>query len=486
MKTKGLGGLGKIAAVLGVVVLLMLGIGEIRSVLFERKHYGAEAVRSVAQSHAGRQQVLGPALAMRCTEEWLVTTGEGNTQKTLKERREFVQRSAPRTLTIDADVQVEPRERSIYRVNTYGVRATLNASWADVQALQVPRPREDKGVVQCDAPQLLVAVADARGLRSVKVMASGTTRMVEAGSGDARAPGGFHIKLPELAADLAKPFGATVVMDLAGIESLGIVPLGDDTRAQLRSNWPHPSFGGRFLPSERPIVQAQGFEAQWRVSSLASDAQRQFNFAKPGSNDTQDTDRVGGVWSDALQVSFIDPVNPYSLTDRASKYALLFVALTFVAVGLFEVVKSLRVHPMQYLLTGSALAIFFLLLLSLSEHLPFTQAYAIAATACVLLLTFYASYMLQGARRGVPFGLAIAVLYGALFALLHLEEAALAVGSSVLFAALALVMVVTRRLDWYALFAKGGKLLGTQMQPGDTDEAGGTSMSTSKTQARGA
>jgi inner membrane protein len=480
-----------------VVVLLMIGVGEIRSVLFERKHYGAEAVRSVAQSHAGRQQVLGPALAMRCTEEWLVTTGEGKTQKTLKERREFVQRSAPRTLTIDADVQVEPRERSIYRVNTYGVRATLNASWADVQALQVPRPREDKGVVQCDAPQLLVAVADARGLRSVKVTASGTTRMVEAGSGDVRVPGGFHIKLPELAADLAKPFGATVVMDLAGIESLGIVPLGDDTRVQLRSNWPHPSFGGRFLPSERPIVQAQGFEAQWRVSSLASDAQRQFNIAEPGSNvtqdnaepgsnDTQDTDRVGGVWSDALQVSFIDPVNPYSLTDRASKYALLFIALTFVAVGLFEVVKSLRVHPMQYLLTGSALAIFFLLLLSLSEHLPFAQAYAIAATACVLLLTFYASYMLQGARRGVPFGLTIAVLYGALFVLLHLEEDALAVGSGVLFAALALVMIVTRKLDWYALFAKGSTALGTKTQPGNTDAAGGTNMSTSKTQAQGA
>jgi inner membrane protein len=486
MKTKSLGGLGKVTAVLGVVVLLMLGIGEIRSVLSERQHYGAEAVRSVAQSHAGRQQVLGPALAMRCTEEWPVTTGEGKTQKTLKERREFVQRSAPRILTIDADVQVEPRERSIYRVNTYGVRTTLNASWADVQALQVPRPREDKGVVQCDAPQLLVAVADARGLRSVKVTASGTTRMVEAGSGDTRVPGGFHIKLPELASDLAKPFGATVVMDLAGIESLGMVPLGDDTRVQLRSNWPHPSFGGRFLPSERPIVQAQGFEAQWRVSSLASDAQRQFNFAEASSKDTQGTPHAGGVWGDTLQVSFIDPVNPYSLTDRASKYALLFIALTFVAVGLFEVIKSLRVHPMQYLLTGSALAIFFLLLLSLSEHLPFTQAYAVAAAACVLLLTFYASFVLQGARRGVPFGLAIAVLYGALFALLHLEEAALVVGSGVLFAALALVMLVTRKLDWYALFAKGSKTLGSKVQPYDRDAAGGTNMSTSKTQTQGA
>jgi inner membrane protein len=475
-----LGGLGKVAAVLGVAMVLLIGVGEIRGVLFERMRYSDEAARSVEQSHAGRQTLFGPALAMHCTETWPVTEGEGKTLVTRKERREFTLRSAPRTLTIDGQVQVEPRVRGIYSVSAFGVSTTLNASWADLLALQPPKPREDKGVVQCEAPKLLVAVGDARGIRSAKLTASGVTRMVEPGSSDERAPGGFHVTLPELTSDLGKPFGATIVLDLAGIEALGFVPLGDDTRVALRGNWPHPSFSGRFLPATRPEVQAQGFAAEWRVSSLASNAQRHFNTAAlDAQNDAQAT---GSLWADVVQVHFIDPVNAYSLTDRASKYALLFIALTFVAVGLFEVIKQLRVHPVQYLLAGSALAMFFLLLLSLSEHLPFVQAYAIAAAACVLLLTFYASYMLHGVRRGVPFGLAVATLYGALYVLLHLEDAALAVGSGVLFAALALVMIVTRKLDWYALFDQAGSLF----KPAATSQAQPQPAKGSATQTQGA
>ena len=152
-----------------------------------------------------------------------------------------------------------------------------------------------------------------------------------------------------------------------------------------------------------------------------------------------------------LQISFIDPVNPYSLSDRATKYGLLFVVLTFVAVGLFELMNRLRVHPIQYFLVGSAISIFFLLLVSLSEHLGFNESYAAAATACVLLLTYYASYMLGGLRRGVPFGLGVGLLYGLLFVLLQLEQTALVVGAIALFVVLALVMALTRKIDWYRL-----------------------------------
>ena len=155
--------------------------------------------------------------------------------------------------------------------------------------------------------------------------------------------------------------------------------------------------------------------------------------------------------ADSFSVAFIDPVNPYSLSDRATKYGVLFIALTFVAVGLFELMLRLRVHPVQYLLVGSALCSFFLLLLSLSEHLPFGMAYAVAATACVLLLGYYASHMLGSLRRGLPFGAGMALLYGLLYVLLQLEQTALVVGSIALFAVLALVMVLTRRVNWYGL-----------------------------------
>src|SRR5678810_806597 len=172
-------------------------------------------------------------------------------------------------------------------------------------------------------------------------------------------------------------------------------------------------------------------------------------------------------------VAFMDPVSPYVLADRATKYGLLFIALTFVGVGAVEVtgipsrfalrssplgrpggLRRLRVHPIQYVLVGSGIAVFFLLLVSLSEHVPFAIAYLAAAAACTALLTFYGSFVLRGSRAGALFGAAIAALYGALYALLQLEQTALLLGSIMLFAVLAGIMVATRRIDWYGLFER--------------------------------
>jgi len=156
----------------------------------------------------------------------------------------------------------------------------------------------------------------------------------------------------------------------------------------------------------------------------------------------------------------MDPVSPYLLADRATKYGLLFIALTFVGVGAVEVMRRLRVHPIQYLLVGSGIAVFFLLLVSLSEHVPFAVAYLAAAAACTALLTFYGSFVLRGSRAGALFGAAVALLYAALYALLQLEQTALLLGAMMLFAVLTVLMVATRRIDWYGLFdrmrAQGG------------------------------
>lgn len=253
-----------------------------------------------------------------------------------------------------------------------------------------------------------------------------------------------------------------------GTERLAIVPLGGNTEVQMRSSWPHPSFAGRFLPSERE-VKADGFNARWRLSALATTAQQDIangkkvcDAASTAGSDHSPSPATERDCADSFSVAFIDPVNPYSLSDRATKYGVLFIALTFVAVGLFELMKKLRVHPVQYLLVGSALCSFFLLLVSLSEHLPFGVSYAIAATACVLLLAYYASHMLGSLARGVPLGAGIALLYGLLYVLLQLEQTALVVGAIALFLVLTAVMVLTRNVNWYGLApARAGATHGT-------------------------
>jgi inner membrane protein len=241
------------------------------------------------------------------------------------------------------------------------------------------------------------------------------------------------------------------------------VPAAGQTEWDLRADWPHPSFGGRFLPAEREVAE-EGFHAVWRVSELASSAPRDLLAGTPlcareinpaAADDDGSVERAPGPCLDSLAVSFIDPVNPYVLADRATKYGLLFVVLTFVAVALTEVLarsRVRRIHPVQYALVGLALSLFFLLLLALSEHLRFEWAYAVASLACAGVLAHYGSHLLGGWRGGVCFGAALAGLYGLLYVLLTREQTALVVGALGLFALLAVVMALTRRLDWYRLF----------------------------------
>ena len=156
-----------------------------------------------------------------------------------------------------------------------------------------------------------------------------------------------------------------------------------------------------------------------------------------------------------MAVALVDPVNIYTQADRASKYGLLFVILTFVGFFMFELIRELRIHPIQYGLVGLALAIFFLLLVSLSEHIAFVQAYLVASVACIGLLAFYLTAVLRSTARGLGFAAMLATLYAALYGLLMSEDNALVLGAGLLFVILAAIMVITRKVDWYQL--SGGR-----------------------------
>ena len=239
---------------------------------------------------------------------------------------------------------------------------------------------------------------------------------------------------------------------LGGTESLALAPLGRHNRVVLESSWPHPQFNGDFLPRSRR-VDARGFHAEWEVSSLASNAQAQYlgGMTSPSPRRSDATGDSAAAGLEAIGLSLVDPVNVYSQADRASKYGVLFVVLTFGGFFLFELIKRLPIHPIQYGLVGLALAIFFLLLVSLSEHVAFGVAYLVASGACIGLLGFYLSHVLRSRARGLGFAAMLAMLYAALYGLLVSEDNALVLGAGLLFVILAVAMVVTRKIDWYAL-----------------------------------
>lgn len=447
----------KIFSIALVFVLLMLALAQVSSVVRDRQYYRSQAVQGVAQSLAGPQSLLGPLIHVSCTEEWDITADK----QVRTERREFRLTAPPASLAVQGTGELQSLSRGLHAAQAFALKVRLQARWADLSALR-PERQQAGSRLNCGQPLLMVAVADARGIRHAGLRIDQQNLALKPGTFHSHYPKGVHAALQPVQAWDA-PLAADIELELVGTDRVSVVPLGGATEVRLSSAWPHPSFEGRFLPTEREVTP-DGFTARWRVSSLASTAQQDVAVGKilcpaiiPSAAlvATAAAEAAGGTPTvrgcvDTFGVRFIDPSDTYALSDRATKYGLLFVGLTFVALGLFEFMKSLRVHPIQYLLAGAALCIFFLLLVSLSEHMAFGLAYGLSAAACVLLLAYYASHMLGHWTRGVPFGAGIAVLYGLLYVLLQLEQTALAVGALALFGVLTLVMVLTRRVNWYA------------------------------------
>ena len=455
-----------------VVVLLLLGLSQITDLVQQRQAQRQTAVQGVAQSLAGSQTLVGPLAHIACTEEWLV--GDPSNHKGANgdeadkiskpgkasgtRTREFTLVAPPTHLNVSGGTQLTPRARGLHATQVFNLKSTLSAQWSDLAALK-PEHTHTGSRMQCGPVTLMLAVSDARGIRQIDVKVNGVAQEARSGTRLASYPRGVHAALP-VGLDLGLPLATEVKLELVGTEQLALVPVGTANTIDLRSNWPHPSFGGQFLPLEHHITDS-GFDAVWKVSALSSTAQQSLRAMHrvcalaaagqyPGDGDAPQAAPSDTGCTETLGVTFIDPSNTYALSNRATKYGLLFITLTFVAVGLFELMRSLRVHPVQYFLVGAAISCFFLLLVSLSEQLPFATAYAIAASACVVLLTYYASHILRSWKHGTPFGLGIATLYGLLFMLLRMEQKALVVGAIALFIVLALVMMLTRKVDWYA------------------------------------
>lgn len=427
--------LAKAALVGFLMLLLLIPLGMIEGTVRERQAYRAQAVAAVGESFAGPQWLAGPVLSLQVVDETdVVREGpRGETIRTVERTPRRLQ-WFPAELGVTGSLSPSVRRRGLHEVRVYEFQSDLRARF-DVRIPDAPaNVRRTHGALT-----LGVAVADVRGLVGTPtLLVDGRPVALEQGAGGDMP--GVHGVLAPVAPGQRLAFEARFGAVLGGTESLSIAPLGDANRIQLASAWPHPQFAGKFLPRTRSIG-ADGFRAAWELSALAAGSQAQF---------------AAGKDIDMLTVSLVDPVNVYSQADRATKYAILFVLLTFVGFFMLEQLKALRIHPIQYALVGLALAIFFLLLLGLSEHIAFGWAYLASAVACVGLLGVYTGAILGGARRGLGFAGALGLLYAALYGLLVSEDNALVLGALMLFAILATLMLVTRKVDWYAQGAAPG------------------------------
>ena len=438
----------KILAILGLTGLICMPLSMIEHTIQERSEFRSEAVASIAADSVREQTLIGPILILPYTDDYSETrTGtDGKTEVVSQsvQRQKFI---FPNELRVEGKIDLDKRYRGIHQVLVYSGEHKIDGDFVLPVADDLPRANATSKL-RFGKPRIALGIEDVRGIRNVPdVDVDGVKVRFEQGSGLGALPTGLHAKLTPFALTEAATIKFAFRLGLDGIERQHFVPVGNNNTVTIASPWPHPQFSGRFLPSPRTrTIGPDGFKATWAISSLSTSAQQQILERESAAAKEAG---YGGI--DRFSVGFIEPVNVYSLAERATKYGVLFVALTFAAFFMFEILKRLPIHPVQYLLVGLALALFFLLLVSLSEHIAFAQAYLAAGAACIALLGFYLSYVLRDWRRGVGFATGLTMLYGALYGLLMSENNALAMGSLLLFVLLAAVMVATRKVDWYQI-----------------------------------
>ena len=460
----------KLAGIAALCLLFWLCLAAVRGVLFERQAYAEQVVADIGREYVAEQTIMAPFVQVPvmsvCAADAAPAAAKPTPTPTPAAASGWVGKAAckptlvrmavllPQAATWQQQWQVRDGQfqRGIYATKSFNGTVAVSGSLDARQLVLANNESADWAQAQWR-----MAVSDRRGLAAMPVLKIGSQAQTFVAQAGLPVEGGIRwLQAPaQIRTDAAQPFA--IDFELAGTQSVRVLPLGEDTVLNMQANWPHPGFFGTNLPLEKSI-NAQDFSARWHNPAAGQD----------NANMLQGCLNAGaeqvGCWNwdsgwQQMGVRFVDTTDNYSLTERSLKYGMLFIVLTFGTFFLYEVLRDLRIHPVQYVLVGAALTVFYLLLLSFGEQVGFDYAYAGAAAACIGLIGWYLHYVLAGWRHALACSGLLALLYALLYWLLHTDENTLLIGSLLMFALIALAMFLTRRVDWYALPSKAVRRL---------------------------
>lgn len=413
---------------IGVLVALLWGALQlIDGVRRERLVFREQTRAGIAAVWGGEQFVAGPVLAVP------VEGGPAGVH---------TEYFLPAELEIEGEMLPQKLQRGIFEMPVYEAKLRLHGKFAAPAAVAT----HEGAKLDWTRARVLLPLGETTTLRAAPLgMWNGAALAFE----PANAEGGLGELLAAAVPAVIENApanaggGFAIELSLRGSKQLALALNGVRSRAQLRSSWADPSFAGGLLPVER-AVSAAGFDARWECAAFGRKLPRQWNNLTASNVAPR-----AALAADALQVGLLQPVDGYRLVERAIKYGLLFVVLVFAVFFLFEATAALRIHPLQYLMVGAAVVLFFLGYLALGEFVASGLAYATAAAASTALVTGYSASVLRSGTRCATVGLGLGATYGYLYFILQLEDYSLLAGTAALFALLAVAMWATRRIDWY-------------------------------------
>ena len=433
-------------------VALAIPLFSVWLLVYDRQSQSDEARASITEGWGGKQSISGPVLVIPYrTTSTETSVGAGST---VSRTREVVRELTlePEAVEMKSKVTPELRKRSIYEAVVYDASVGGSARFAFPPDLA--RYGVDPAMMDLAKAELRFGLSDPRGLgQNPRIKVDGKAVRLQPGGGSGPGKGFFAF------VDAGSLAGRTMMVgfdyDFRGNSSLALAPHSGDTHWTVESGWPHPSFGGSFLPGKRMLGE-KGFSAEYRIGNLAlgrslvstGDKGSSDITAGPAPASRYAVEAAEGGATEIASIDLIQPVDLYSQVNRATKYGFLFIGFTFLALLMFDIIGGVRVTAVEYLLMGAAIVLFFVLLLAFAEVVGFTIAYIIASAAIAGLNTAYSAAVLGSWKRGYVIGGLLIGLYAVLYILLGLEAFSLLIGSILLFVALAGVMFATRRIDW--------------------------------------
>lgn len=408
-----------------LILLMMIPAAMLQDLVKERKDRQEEVIAEVSSKWANQQVLSGPYLSVPYSQT--IKTSEGKIA-TLEKTMIIL----PQTLEVLGDINPQFKSRGIYKVALYktdiGMKGAFNLKEVEIAADEM---------VHWDKAHLCIGVSDTRGIEEQPV-AGFLGKQIPFAAG---VPGKWlAARGASLEADLSEHtqddlLSFSIPLKLRGSESLQVIPVGKSTTVQIKSPWTSPSFTGKFLPEY--TLGKDGFDANWQVLHFNRD------FPQVWKNQEYDASDF------AFGMSLLQPTDHYAKTTRSVKYAILLIGLTFGFFFLLEALQGHRVHPVQYILTGIALVVFYTLLLSIGEVLDFNLAYAIAALATTGLITSYGRHLFKSLKNALVLSGFLGSLYAFIFVLIQLEDRSLLAGSIGLFILVAIAMNISRKITWF-------------------------------------
>ena len=420
----------RIILIAAIMIMLVIPLLMVQSLITDRQSYRQEAVNEISKSWAGEQSIAGPIITVSQKEERVDSKGN---KYFVIESNYFL----PEKLKIDVDVVPEKRYKGIYEVMLYKSKIKMNGT------LNLSKLKEKYADEKFYESYISFNISDIRGIqKDAELILDGKKYKLTPGLKDKIFRNGFYTDLDLNTQNLPQNF--EIEIELNGMENLDFVPLGKFTEVNMKSSWDNPSFAGAFLPTSRDITE-EGFTAQWKVNY--------FNRSYPQEWESKTYD----PFPSAFGVKLLVPVDEYQKTMRTSKYGIMIIVLTFLSFFMIELFSKKVIHPIQYLLVGLALIIFYSILLAISEYILFQYSYLISSLLIIALIGFYVKSIYQSKQISTIITGMLMMFYGFMYVILQLQDYSLLIGNIALFVILAVIMFFTRKINWFDVFSNKSK-----------------------------